>query len=85
MLPGPTKNSRRMLHGGGDPHDIIQVTPLEEATNEIWFATPENTQNLDTLDHFNRRVYDLIIECREKEKLDPTSNDEARKAVFRSF
>ena len=33
---------------GGDPHDIIQVTPLEGATNEIWFATLEKTQNPDT-------------------------------------
>ena len=63
-------------------HDIVQYKPLEGATNEIWFATPENTQDPSTLDEFNKRVYNLILDCREKEKLDPTKGTRERERNF---
>ena len=34
----------------------VHHSPLEGNTNEMWFATPENTTNPDQLDPFNRRV-----------------------------
>ena len=66
-------------------HDIIDYRPLEGATNEVWFATPENTEDPNTLDQFNRRVYDLITDCREKEKLDPTTSPEKRREFLDQF
>ena len=66
-------------------HDIVDYRPLEGATNEVWFATPENTTNPENLDHFNRRVYELIMDCKDKEKLDPTKSPEMRKEFLDMF
>ena len=45
---------------------------------------PENTTEPDKLDHFNRRVYDLIKDCKEK-ALDPTKSPEMRKEFLGLF
>ena len=66
-------------------HDIIDYRPLEGATNEIWLATPENTTEPEKLDHFNKRVYNLILDCKEKEALDPTKSPEMRKEFLGLF
>ena len=65
--------------------DIVQMRELEGPTNEVWFATPENTKDPSTLDHFNKRVYDLILECKELEKLDPTKSQDMREKFLSLF
>ena len=66
-------------------HDIIDYRPLEGATNEIWFATPENTSDPEKLDNFNQRVYNLILDCKDKERLDPTKSFDMRKEFLDLF
>ena len=58
---------------------------MEGATNEVWFATPENTDDPVTLDKFNRRVYELILDCKKKEKLNPMENEEMRREFLDMF
>ena len=65
--------------------DIVEYRPLEGATNEVWFATPENTDDPATLDKFNRRVYELILDCKDKEKLNPTESEEMRREFLDMF
>ena len=63
----------------------MEYRSLEGATNEVWFATPENTDDPATLDKFNRRVYELILDCKEKEKLNPTESEEMRREFLDMF
>ena len=67
------------------PQEIEEHSPLEGTTNEIWFATPENTPDPSHLSDSNRRIYDLIMECREKEKIDPTRNTDMRRQFLQKF
>ena len=58
---------------------------MEGATNQVWFATPENTKDPSKLDQFNKRVYDLITDCKKKEKPDPTKSEEMKQEFLNLF
>ena len=68
-----------------EKQDFTQQKPLEGATNQVWFATPENTKDSSKLDQFNKRVYNLIMDCKEKERLDPTKSEEMKQDFLNLF
>ena len=49
----------------------IKVSP---STDELWFPTPENCSNPETLPGIEKRIYDEIVQLKKQEKLDPISN-----------
>ena len=49
----------------------IKVSP---STDELWFPTPENCSNPETLTGVEKRIYDEIVQLKKEEKLDPISN-----------
>ena len=49
----------------------IKVSP---STDELWFPTPENCSNPETLTGIEKRIYDEIVQLKKEEKLDPISN-----------
>ena len=49
----------------------IKVSP---STDELWFPTPENCSNPETLTGIEKRIYDEILQLKKEEKLDPISN-----------
>ena len=67
-----------------NPSNIVH-TELEGQTNEVWFATPENTPDPSILTSTNKRIYDLIVECRRAEELDPTKNAAMRAEFLGKF
>ena len=68
-----------------NPSQNVIQTELEGPTNEVWFATPENTPDPSILTSTNKRIYDLILECRRAEELDPTKSAEMRAEFLGKF
>ena len=48
----------------------IKVSP---STDELWFPTPENCSNPETLTGIEKRIYDEIVQLKKEEKLDSIS------------
>ena len=54
-------------------------------TNIQWYPTPETCDAPLKLNYIEKRIYDEITKLREEEKLDPTADDEQRKAFLANF
>ena len=50
-----------------------------------WYPTPDTCDDPDKLNKIERRIYDEIIQLREAEKLDPTRDDDQRRAFLKNF
>ena len=50
-----------------------------------WYPTPEICDDPSTLNPIERRIYDEILRLRELEKLDPTLDDDQRRAFLEQF
>ena len=57
----------------------------EASTDKRWYPTPETCHNPDKLNKIKRRIYDEIIQPREAETLDPTSDVEQRQTLLKNF
>ena len=49
----------------------IKVSP---SSDELWFPTPVNCFNPETLIGIGKRIYDEIVQLKKEDKLDPISN-----------
>ena len=52
---------------------------------DFWFPTPETCDNPARLNKFERNIYDLIVEYKNQEKLNPIWNDEDKKKFLSKF
>ena len=95
LTPNQAKNVQPMTN---EQLTLISKFP-DEANNVInqlfqepdankdkrWYPTPDTCDDPDKLNKIERRIYDEIIQLREAEKLDPTRDDDQRRAFLKNF
>ena len=95
LTPNQAKNVQPMTN---EQLTLISKFP-DEANNVInqlfqepdankdkrWCPTPDTCDDPDKLNKIERRIYDEIIQLREAEKLDPTRDDDQRRAFLKIF
>ena len=94
LTPNQAKNVQPMTN---EQLTLISKFP-DEANNVInqlfqepdankdkrWYPTPDTCDDPDKLNKIERRIYDEIIQLREAEKLDPTRDDDQRRAFLKN-
>ena len=95
LTPNQAKNVQPMTN---EQLTLISKFP-DEANNVInqlfqeadankdkrWNPTPDTCDDPDKLNRIERRIFDEIIQLREAEKLDPTRDDDQRRAFLKNF
>ena len=64
---------------------LLKVPSQNPEQESYWFPTPEESGDPTTYTPIQQRIYNELLELREREQLNPQDNEESRKSFLSNF